>query len=750
MLKDFKDYEPLYDRFYIEEFCTNTDGELNPDFFKALHYATQLEKYSERDFRDFDYNDLKQLVKAIYGDNDQSEMIEVISIIQEKFIKGFINIPHLDDLFNEHYFEYEWEMHSRLDPDTKRVDFYRDHYFHQVRNLYEIFKFLQAKNHFILKNLIKEMKVSTGNTSRYCNHVIFEAKKLYLGNSEVYSKLFASLVVNKNKNMLSQDVKGLVDDYFEEYAMSYIIKGALYVAALTHDIGYPIGRHIQRNREFVRFVSNPAYNKNIFEFDHIRNIIDRSMLFDIVDADKIKKQLSNKKYGMDHGVISAIVLLIHFYEHGAIYELDPLKRAIIELAAIINYDHTADYAAIEEDEGEHRENFPRWKKNPMSIFFRVVDDIQEWDRVYFHVRPYPNIRICTKCKMPMLKQEFKPIEASNKNYYIVNEFTKYKHVCACMNGGEHGYELDYGAYKQQMSFNNQKINYVIASNRIYFIASDNLIEIFIDYNPYKLLELLMLNQGADFHKHRLEEIFKLKKFIELSESNLFKVTTFLHYEPEVLRQKIVYDFMAALYCIYAVMENRKGKRDNKISNFIYCYKDESLTQDVFKFDFMSLKNTIEKEKDTLREFLSLNCLKSFKSSSILACYRNILKPKKISDSQDNLEKKINGLIFEIINVGEDCSNLAKDLAPVLKNMFEEKIERDLFNKNNYASVKKKIDKNNNSLMELINSKHYLNVSAIPTETDKFYSYFYILGIMNDFTEMVKKFLSERLAEEQIV
>ena len=37
-------------------------------------------------------------------------------------------------------------------------------------------------------------------------------------------------------------------------------------------------------------------------------------------------------------------MLIHFYEHGTLYKLDPLKRAIIELAALINFDHTASYA----------------------------------------------------------------------------------------------------------------------------------------------------------------------------------------------------------------------------------------------------------------------------------------------------------------------------------------------------------------------------------------------------------------------
>ncbi|MDE6868884.1 MAG: hypothetical protein K2J83_07080, partial [Clostridia bacterium] len=59
-------------------------------------------------------------------------------------------------------------------------------------------------------------------------------------------------------------------------------------------------------------------------------------------------------------------------------------------------------------------------------------------------------------------------------------------------------------------------------------------------------------------------------------------------------------------------------------------------------------------------------------------------------------------------------------------------------------------KENNNLRDIISSKHYLNDPAIHTATDKFYGHFYVLGMMNDFTEMVKKFLSESDVGEQSI
>ena len=218
-------------------------------------------------------------------------------------------------------------------------------------------------------------------------------------------------------------------------------------------------RQIQRNNDFLSFLSNPAYSKNIFDFDNISNVIQNSLLFGIIGADVIKKQLIGSSYN-DHGIISSIVLLMHYYENGTIYSLNPLKRAIIELAAIIIYDHTCKYKSL--DDSNCRENYPRWSKNPLSILFRVVDDIQEWDRVYFEFKPYSNIRICPVCKMPMLKKEIDFVDWP----VMVNEFTKYKHICACnkneiKNRMRVNFDYDYGSYKQQMSFNNQKINYII-------------------------------------------------------------------------------------------------------------------------------------------------------------------------------------------------------------------------------------------------------------------------------------------------
>lgn len=738
MLEDFEQYDAVKDKYDIDDNCNLVDSK----FYEAILYAINRDKINEREFRNFDYERLKRLTKVIYGEDYQPEMIQIISLVQEKFIKGFLNIPHLDDLFSEHYFEYEWEMHSKLDSNEAHINFYRDHYFHQIRNLYELFKLFQLKELKVLDNLLDEIEESTSNTARYCAHAIDKAAELYFGNGEIRKNLIDKLV-NSNS-----DTKV----YFKKFARSYIVRGALYVAALTHDIGYPIVRQIQRNKEFIKFLANPAYSKNIFDFDNIRDTIEKSLLFGIVGADEIKKHLSGDSLKMDHGIVSAIVLLTHFYDHGAIYDLDPLKRAIIELAAIVIYDHTSTYKALKDN--DYRENYPRWKKNPLSVIFRLADDIQEWDRVYFEVKPYSNIRICPECKMPMLKKEF---EQGKGKSYIINEFTKYRHICGCkkeQSPWNCQFELEYGAYKQQMSFNNQKINYVIACNRIYFKLTDDTIsntkklKIILDYNPYKLFELLTLT-STTFHEHRLHEIKKLGKFLEYSNLNNIEVSAFIHFDPKILIGKIVYDFLAALSYLKAYKTSKIKKFKQFVKSEIQEKFDQHHIYPEFQFnvnEFLKainqLNDDINKSRSTninifdmIYDILNKGTLFLFKESCIFTS--EIVDQLSLSGNQLKcLKKDYQPFFTEFIKAFFNVKD--ENILYILSTLFE-LIENDTV----YETTVKQCKTENDKIKDLVSPENYMSGKK-NSETTNFYSSFYVLGMMNDFTEMCKDYFSQEV------
>lgn len=740
MHKELEEYDPLFDRFF-NDYASFENRRY--DFYDALKEISAIEKTDRRNFKDYDYNKLKSLIEFIYGSNESFTMAEIISLVYEKFIRDFLNIPHLDKLFNEKYFEYEWEMHSNLDEEHVGVNFYRDHYFHQARNLYEAYKFFKIGDNALLKKIIDLIKQSDSSTARYCADAINAAKTYYLGNLKYY-EIFKKLTRDSSE-------KEAIEDYFENYAYSYIIRGAIYVSALTHDIGYPVDKHLQKSKQFTQFLSQTAFNKKIFDFDNIRNIVESSILFAIVGAEKIKEAL-DKRTKYDHGVVSALVLLIHYYEHGTLNKLDPLKRAAIELAALINFDHTASYALGNEKEIS-RENYPCYQKNPLSIIFRLFDDIQEWDRVYFDVSEYSSIRICAKCKKPMIKQ---PIvkDISNKEYFrekddndransfIINEFTKFRHQCGCQdNNWCTDYEIDYGSYKQQMSFNNKKISYVKVCKSIYYSLIKNrkktILQVFIDYNPYKLLEMLRLSK-CSFHSHRLEEIDKLKKIIEGARIEGWDVELIsdIQIDPIYLKQKIIYDYLFAVFALLVNKEKFKFQLTEKFKNVYPLFKYECVFSEKLdvnlleKFLFNKKYENVTSSVYYICKNLKLVSIPANKSRSkdemdvaeIIRSVTNAIFPDNGSDKQIDC-------MFKYFEPRENCYKIGDP-------QYDLKMETDAIEKE-YSSF----------IARIVNSDNYTGESKkspedFKNDTNDFYNDLYILGLMNDYTEMFKTFLSE--------
>ena len=83
------------------------------------------------------------------------------------------------------------------------------------------------------------------------------------------------------------------------------------------------------------------------------------------------------------------------YNKGFIRQFSPVKRMVIELAAVVIFSHTLKYKI--HDEKEYDEIRPMFYENPLSFLFRLCDDMQEWDREYFEISFKHNYFICEKC-----------------------------------------------------------------------------------------------------------------------------------------------------------------------------------------------------------------------------------------------------------------------------------------------------------------------------------------------------------------
>lgn len=120
-------------------------------------------------------------------------------------------------------------------------------------------------------------------------------------------------------------------------------------------------------------------------------LLSDSLLYKITSAQEITKRVNTG----DHGAISACILLMKFYMDGKIYSLSPAQKMVVELSAIAVYEHTLKYEILNNHNPEREQNI--FEENPFSFLFRVCDDLQEWDRVYFDITKQSNFLVCNKC-----------------------------------------------------------------------------------------------------------------------------------------------------------------------------------------------------------------------------------------------------------------------------------------------------------------------------------------------------------------
>lgn len=331
-------------------------------------------------------------LEKIYGNKQIAENIaKIYHLVYTKVIGEYINIDGVERLFNDKYANYEWELHLGMNYESHEMNYYRDHFIHQVKDAFTMDRLLENGYLSAVRNVLKEES----------NSKISAFVKKYVDIQCEKDNYFVKLM----ESMESIDKDKFTKEKQKDYYTDNIIKMSCYISALFHDIGYPIVNNMKGNQDIMEYIFE-TYNLNDYSinFNKITALLGNSLLFRVEPINKIRKRLAgndevNQK--IDHGAVSAIVFLLHFYENGAIHRLEPYKICAVELAGLAIYNHTNEYSYINEKDADYERNI--FFQNPISHLLRISDDMQEWGRIYFELTDKSNLIICDKCKMPIVR-----------------------------------------------------------------------------------------------------------------------------------------------------------------------------------------------------------------------------------------------------------------------------------------------------------------------------------------------------------
>ena len=395
MMRYFEHFDPVLYRF------DEVHG-LNDDIIQQIKSYIQPQVLRISD--EFTEYELYQDLGLIYGtDEPIVQYIDIINLIRKKLISEYLNIDGLGRLFNVKYFQYEWDMHMNINYNAHTQSYYRDHFIHQVKDAYECMVLLDKLN--LLENMRENIMSSNTNTSDYLQSMInSEFYQIKCNNTyyEIYSKIFDGLPDGNVNTAVDSETR---DKLIRKNTINNILKSVLIIAGLFHDISYPILHEAGRQDKLSAYLPIAHYFlHSSYSFQQLRAQLSTSLLFSVFSEKAIKSayETAGSDHN-DHGMLSALALLLFFYHNGIIHGLTPTKRAAIEMAALVIADHTIIWKVIDKKGTDYYDmvNY----RNPASFLLRFCDDLQEWGRMYFYMSKYRTMRVCQSCKLPILDCE---------------------------------------------------------------------------------------------------------------------------------------------------------------------------------------------------------------------------------------------------------------------------------------------------------------------------------------------------------
>lgn len=452
-------------------------------------------------------------VSKVY-DDESTNHLGILQIASDKFIGDFVGIEGVEQLFAPSYFYFEWMMHLEYSMD--RLDYinYRDHYIHQIKNMYEMLVLLDEYG--FMDDCIESYQ---SNSNLIANRIKSGIEKQIQMADGQERALFKQITMRTKHNKSH----GEVQKRMQAYCYRYLIHAVSIVAALTHDIGYPITYMLRTTKNLHSFLPlSEAFLHLNDAMPHLEEILQGSLLYQTVDSKEIAGRIKDKE---DHGAVSAVILLSKYYETGAIYHLEPIERLVIELSAVVVYNHTIKYQYMTGDKELRYRNF--FEENPISYLFRLCDDLQEWGRVYFDVSKRSNFLICPRCHMPINRDK------ENKLNHI-------SYSCACGISGVRRTQFPYRKLTNISACDALEIREVETKD------SKKRMKISMNYNLVSLLQLSLYNPR--FARQRADGVYELKRMLDGQRfiPDIY-IETFLTNNPIAIKVRCLEQYLDHMY-----------------------------------------------------------------------------------------------------------------------------------------------------------------------------------------------------------
>ena len=535
MLGYYKNLDPVELKYAVGESLSDAA------FVRIAEFETQ---YQYSSITKQQYSGILDNLRLVYGKNELVENdIKAFHTVEEKLLCHYIGIPQLNQMFDEDYFNFEWDMHVGQNFSEHRSDYYRDHFIHQIRNLYMILRLLRETGFYEASERI----LRDASASKVSEFVCKKSRAFLSDANGVQQQLLEEIYAAQSGEKAA---------FFEEFFFKYVIYASSMMAALFHDMGYPICHFLDVRRRIS------AYNPTMYMFTH--NAVDSfdqlafklgcSLLFSIVSPQVIRKRLEPNEEGRyDHGAYSAIAFLLQFYDTGVIYSLSAEKQCAIELATLAIFNHTSKFKVIKAKADTSYYNM-YYRQNPVSFLLRFCDDLQEWDRRYFEISNAGDLLFCPKCGFPLLKRKKRNNDGDplpKSNYY-----------CCCPKEQEELFRPD-----------------VFIKRKLYLVSVADSVKISLDedddntqnliatihYDPYKLLMLAKTN--PTYAKYRAKEMKALRRLLddqnfsfmsqgELSFSHI-RLYGFMTANPVLIKIKILENFLRGFFNESATLSVRK-------------------------------------------------------------------------------------------------------------------------------------------------------------------------------------------------
>lgn len=498
MLKFYKELDVIGFKYLLNE-----ENVTSEDYIKLVRAE---EHYQFAEFTKKEYGDILANLDLVYAKRGVSDnIIDIFDVVYQKIVCQYINIDGMERLMSEKYIDFEWDMHLGINYKKHSMTYYRDHFAHQMRDAYMIHRLLQDYGFY---EHVKKVLQDQGNSkiSRF-----------------VYK--YIQQQIDKGAVWLPAELRERYN--VEEFYYHNIIYMSCYMAALFHDIGYPEENNAVNQKRIAEYMPN-LYNTETsgFNYGKLNALLQNSLLFRVVSFEEIKGRLEQED--PDHGTLSAIIFLMHFYENGSIHGLEPYKKCAVETAALAIYNHTNVYGYRNEKKASETNYFRiSFTLNPISYILRICDDLQEWDRIYFEISNSSNLIICDTCKTPIVRKS-----AGGKITYTCN--------CNYSDGRENG--IFQPVFDYMDNFPYRRIYNVTVCDNLEIHKQDGKIIFELQYALDKLLHIAYLS--SSYAKYRISELNLMKGLLENQlELPRMYLKYFVTSNLILLKVKIIWEYM---------------------------------------------------------------------------------------------------------------------------------------------------------------------------------------------------------------